>query len=49
LPRAKQVLFKDVKKSRNALLQEIMNTFNQGRARRVSKRTLQQAIRMEGY
>jgi len=36
LPRAKGVLFGDVKKSRNAPLQEIMNIFNQGRTRRVS-------------
>jgi len=28
--RAKRVLFKDVKKSRNAPLQEITDTFNQG-------------------
>jgi len=32
----KRVLFKDVKKSRNAPLQEITKKFNQGRARRVS-------------
>jgi len=30
-------------------LQEITNTFNQGRARRVSKRTLQRAICAKGY
>jgi len=34
-PGAKRDLFNDVKKSRNAPLQEITNIFNQGRARRV--------------
>ena len=46
--RVKRVLFNDVKKSRNAPLQEITNIFNQGRARRVSKRTVQRALRAEG-
>ena len=48
-PGAKRVLFNDVKKSRNAPLQQITNIFNQGRARRVSKRTVQRALRAEGY
>jgi len=48
-PGAKRVLFIDVRKSRNAPLQEITNIFNQGRARRVSKRTVQRALRAEGY
>jgi len=48
-PRAKRVLFKDVKKSRNAPLQEITNTFNQGRPRRVSQRTIWHAVHEEGY
>ena len=46
-PRAKRVLFKDVKKSRNAPLQEITNTFNQGRPRRVSQRTIRRVLREE--
>ena len=44
-PRAKRVLFKDVKKSRNATLQEITHTFNPVPARRVSKPTLQRGAR----
>ena len=47
--RAKRVLLKDVKKSRNAPLQEITNTFNQSRPRRVSQRTIRRALREEGY
>jgi len=41
-PRVKQ-------KSRNAPLQETTNTFNQASATRVSKRTLQRALRAEEY
>jgi len=48
-PRAKQVLFKDVKKSRNASLQEITSTFNQGQPGQVSQRTIRHAVHEEGY
>jgi len=47
--RAKWVLFKNVNKSRNAPLQEITNTFNQGRSRWVSQRTIWCVLREEGY
>jgi len=47
--RAKRVLFNDVKKSRNASLQEITNTFNKGRPRRVSQCTIRRILREEGY
>jgi len=37
------------KKCRNAPLQEITITFNQGRPRRVSQRTIRRVLREEGY